>query len=48
MVFGNFYLQRLRDCLSLCQHPVIEFKSFGENELDPVLMRGGIGLPLLK
>jgi hypothetical protein len=38
---GDFHLQRLRDRLSLGQCPVIEFEVFSDNELNPLLMRGG-------
>jgi hypothetical protein len=47
VMFGNFDVQRLRDRLSFEQHSVIEVERAGENELDPMVMRGGIGLPLL-
>ena len=47
-MFGNFRLQRLRNRLPFGQHSVIEFKGLGQDELDPLLMRGGIGLALLE
>ena len=47
-MFGDFRLQRLRNRLPLGQHPLIEFEGLGEDELDPVLMRSGIGLPFLE
>ncbi len=48
VMFGDFDVQRLWDRLPFGQHSFIEVEGFGEDELDPVVMRGGIGLPLLE
>lgn len=45
VMFGHFDVQRLRDRLPFGQHPVIEVERLGEDELDPVVMRSGVGLP---
>ena len=48
LVFGDFRLKRLRNCLPLGQYPVVQFKGLCENELDPPLMRSGVSFTPFK